>query len=476
MSTSYDLYGATLQDLFEIIPEAEIGATGRFMREHVLTADYTKPTSYPANSGSLGLTTSKGRKIFREPKRPDRSIEWKMPAQGKTGRYCGKKTIDAKACTEGHYARKIMCHCQSMSCPVCSPWIVGRKAREVASALISAKKCDSKNHGYKHIVVSPPPEISKTLLGTERGYKSMREALSVLLNDIGSKYAVAIFHPWHEVSTGVWELQPHFHVFALGFINVKGWKGDLYRKHGWVIKVKTKEELYGDSGKGKRKASNPNWQEDDLIRGVAYALSHAGVGTLEGASRSSPSHFYVSPPSRKDEEFKRVATISVPVPEPCPVCGEDHRLKFLHSLRALRGDDLYGMCTCRCAEASTEIVHKVRHAVYVRKSAYDKLLRMVAKRYTYPDDLFPIFQELFHLGVLGSTLDLDKELPTGANIQVFTDSGRRADVSSKLFNVIVSRPWPIFDRRVERGWTPEDYEAMEHISTVYDFTSARLGV
>lgn len=461
MSTSLDLLGSPLHDLFEKLSNDEIGHIGQFIRDHVLIGSSVQPKYIPATSGSRALSLPSGQKVFRG--QTDRAMFWELPAHGDKGPNCGN-VLDAEVCPTGeHGGRLISCHCDKLTCPICSPWTINRKAHKVASGLISAFHSEDSRYGYQHIVISPPQQDAVRLMSSEKGFRSMRGAVREVLAGIGCKEALAVFHPWRERDgqAGVWDLGPHFHAFGFGFID---WESDYVRKlHdlGWVIKVKPKRE----TGEGLEFSKGRFWTQDDLIRGVSYLLSHAGIGRPEGASRCSPAYFNMG-------GYVKIGEITKEGYVPCPVCREHHAgyEHVLHSLRAFRGNDPCGLTENRCRLGSSEIMRKEKHDVWIRKRHYASFLDELSRSYVCPHDLLRLFCEWNSKGVLGSTLILTPSVLEGAYIKVYRISMQgervRGDVSSKVFRVIERC----------RGWTPEQYDAFEDECTVSDCTSARLEV
>lgn len=451
----YNFYDHTLPEVFEHYRSDLISGTEAFMREHVLNGEFLEPSYIPATSGSRALSLPSGQKVFRGSH--DRRMRWTLPAHGARCK-SGGNPLDIEVCPTGHYGRVITCHCDRISCPICSPTTIYRRASTVAQELIASANAEKDTVGYQHVIISPPQRDAIRLMSSEKGYKSMRGAVREILGGLGARNALTVFHPWREQGDkGRWVLGPHFHSFVYGWLDLgSDWVKSLHDL-GWIVKVIPKNQTAEGLDIGLSRS--PYWTREDLLHGVGYILSHAGVGRPEGASRDSPVYFM-------SNYFVKVAEVTTKEYVPCSVCRDKHPdyPHNLHSFMSLRGCDPLGLTENRTVKGGSSILRVERSGVFIRKDHLRKFLLDVMMSYNGPSSLRGIFRNWLAMGVLGCRVDLMRDDWT-LNVQRVNNRGEivRGDVSPRMYSVILPRI---------KGWSPEQFDAFEDVHIVDTFSRA----
>jgi len=258
-------------------------------------------------------------KQFRANKRgSDRPIEWSLPAHGSKGTQCGRfvPNTGIVCCPDSHIIRGRTYRCGRFDCPICYPWSVTRGAGRVADAIKAAATLYD-SPVINHIVLSPPQREAIGMIGSEKGYHKLRKQATNIALDLGAIGGSIVFHPWRQngqkdesdieaIEDGRvskdsnWRLGPHFHAVVLGWIDLER-IATLYKTSGWVVKL-----------------VSPDIEPDRVGSVLAYCLSHAGIGKIEGKAHTlrTSNPFGVCAPTK----VSIIADYKVSEPMTCPFC------------------------------------------------------------------------------------------------------------------------------------------------------------
>lgn len=275
-------------------------------------ADRTRniPTKFnPAICDSLGVKgTRRARVIQKTP------VDWDLPGHGAKGKICGK-IHSVTACENADYFRPVTAHCWRFACPTCWWDTAGRKAAEISERLDAFDGlCGLSRKSFQHIVVSPPQDIAKNLMGSQEGYAHMRVNAIELARQLGIEAGVVVFHPYRENgeddynnrivtgndgTAGHWRTAPHFHIVGYGWMRPEDVK-TAHKRTGWVVK-----------------SIQPRLNKEGRIAVLNYVLTHVGIGSIDGRRNIQTYQYFgrvVPAYLVKVADLKRADT------PPCPNC------------------------------------------------------------------------------------------------------------------------------------------------------------
>jgi len=213
---------------------------------------------------------------------------WWLPGQGSAYANCGEfKTYEGCLNLEAHsdgkpLIKKVHYSCFRLSCPICLEKAITRASDRIMHRLTAYEELYPECGESIHVSISPPQARAQD-------YEAVRRKAARLARKAGITAAVMIYHPWRlNKRTGKWRFAPHFHLIGFGWVQNTG---DIYRKHGWVIK-----------NIGIRR---------DPFKVIRYQLSHCGVHSVR--------HTITYIGGLSGRRFK-----APPMPaktSTCPVCG-----------------------------------------------------------------------------------------------------------------------------------------------------------
>ena len=180
-----------------------------------------------------------------------------LPAQGQSKPYC-KKWL-SWGCNNikqhpfrKHYAEHEQKTCKTSHCPKCHVSWINRQANRTTKRL--SKFLENKNYNFKHIVLSPPPDLAKDM-----PYSQLKKWLQFVCKVANIKTCAIVFHPFRFQDREKIQpyFSPHFHLLVYGKVTNTT---EFYNKTKCVIKNKGNLE-----------------REIDIFNCTRYLLSHAGV-------------------------------------------------------------------------------------------------------------------------------------------------------------------------------------------------------
>lgn len=212
-------------------------------------------------------------------------FEWRLPANGEKYDDCGQVRCKVFCPTCKEWQHELLEHCYRADCPVCYKQWIARESGEATDRLYSGfymlRELD-RGVQLHHVVWSVPKDEY------EYSYEDLRKRFHYRRRVAGSIAGLVIFHPYRfrSVKSGcavAWKhcslnpvaespvvesyasYEPHFHTLSTGFLMASS---AFYERFGWTYK--------------KLHHKKPIFKKNDMRGVIWYALSHAGLGFLDG--------------------------------------------------------------------------------------------------------------------------------------------------------------------------------------------------